>query len=227
MKKKSRVADLQQETTKRILATLLADFRTRKLGAQDLHDSYEGMSPDEVKSICCADGDVSEVDFDLAFTDLEQDDFVDTGPKEHVRNDPNSSVVMVGFFISKRLYTYLTEEGYKAATRVKPARSFATQHIHFSGSFHQSAIGVGHRVVQSLSITAASAEQFQQLRQEFHARIPDERQRNDALAQLDALEAAQDRPTRIERYTQLVGVLGDHITVLSFLLTPLFQHLMQ
>lgn len=227
IKKKAPVANLQQETTKRILATLLEDFRTRKLSASDLHDTYEGISPNKVKAICCADGTISEVDFDLAFSDLEQDNLIDTGPKEHVENDPNSSLVMVGFFVSKRLHTCLSAEGYKAATRATPTRSFLTQHIHFSGSFHQSPIGVGEQVTQSSDITAGSAEMFHQLRKEIEVRIADEQQRSEALDRLGAFEAACDKPTRIERYTQLVGVLGDHITVLGFILTPLFQHLMQ
>ena len=226
-KRKALSTNLGQEPVRRIFTALLAEFRQRGLRAEDLRNGYKGMPPEELKEVCCADGGISDVDFDLALSELEQDDLVETGPREHVENNPNSMFVMVGFFISKREYTYLSEEGYKAATRVKPARASGTQHIHFSGNFHQSAIGVGDHISQSVSIAAANSDMFARLRDEIQARIEDSQKRSEVLSRLDALEAAQDKPSRIERYTQLVGVLGDHITVLTFLLTPLFQNLMK
>jgi hypothetical protein len=45
------------------------------------------------------------------------------------------------------------------------------------------------------------------------------------LDKLDVLQAAPDAPTRLERYMQVMGAIGDHITVFSFLLTPLMHSL--
>jgi hypothetical protein len=226
-KRKTLRTNFEQESVKRIFTALLAEFKQRALGVEDLRNGYEGMAPAELKQVCCADGDVSEVDFDLALSDLEQDNLVETGPREHVKNDPNSMVLMIGFFVSKREYSYLLEEGYKAATKIKPTRMAGVQHIHFSGNFHQSSIGVGDHSSQSVNVAATNTEMFARLREEIQARIEDHQKCSEALSRLDALEAAQDKPSRIERYTQLVGVLGDHITVLTFLLTPLFQNLIK
>ena len=220
-------AHLEQEPVRKIFTALLTEFRQQGLGAEDLRKGYKGMSPIELKNVCCAGGDISEVDFDLALEDLERDGLVETGPKEHIKNDPNSMMVMIGFFISKREYAYLSEDGYKAATRAKPARLPGTQHIHFSGNFHQSPIGVGDHISQTVSIEAVTSDMFARLREEIQVRIEDNQKLSEALSRLGALEAARDKPSKIQRYTELVGVLGDHITVLTFLLTPLFASLMK
>ena len=185
------------------------------------------MSPAELRSVCCGEVGISDVDFDLAMSDLEQDGLVDTGPKEHVKNNPNSMILMVGFFTSKREYTYLSEEGYKEASRIRPRRALGPQHIHLSGNFHQSPIGVGDHISQSVSVATTNSEMFARLREEIGNRVEDCQKRDEILARLEALETAPDKPSRIERYTQLVGVLGDHITVFTVLLTPLFQNLMR
>lgn len=218
-KQKAPTVNLEEEAVKRIFAALLTEFRQKGYGTEELHNGYEGLSPVALKEICSADGRVSEVDFDLAMKDLEQDDLVKTGPMEAYDNPPGSYVMVIALF-SKNEYAYLTEKGYKAATRVKLARAAGTQHVHISGNFHQSPIGVGNHISQSVSISAASSEMFDRLREEIRTRIEDVPKRSEALVRLDALEAAPDRPSKLERYTQLVGVLGDHITVLSFLLTP-------
>ncbi len=67
---------------------------------------------------------------------------------------------------------------------------------------------------------------FDRLRQEIQARIADDQKRSEALSRLEALARFWMVCPSPPRYTQLVGVLGDHITVLSFVLTPLFQSLM-
>jgi hypothetical protein len=156
-------------------------------------------------------------DFDLAIRDLEKAGWVKTGPLEAYQNRPGAAVVLVGLF-SKREYTYLSVEGYKAATRVKSVRMPPAQHVHISGSFNQSPIGVGNHIAQTIQVSAADAAVFQQLREEIESKIDDRQKRSEILARLDALEEAQDKPSRIERYTQLVSsMLGDHITVLTSL----------
>jgi len=163
------------------------------------------------------------VDFDLAFQNLEQDDLIDTGPKERVLNDPNSGVLMIGFVTSKREYTFLSEEGYKAATRVRPLRPHLNQHLHFSGTFHQSPIGVGDHVIQTLNISSKDAELFDQLRREIPLQIAEPERKELALQRLAELEKAPDKPSRMDRYLQFVGALGDHITVFSPVLTLLMR----
>jgi hypothetical protein len=46
---------------KRIFTALLTEFREKGLDASALHDGYEGMSPSTLKTLCCADGQVSDV----------------------------------------------------------------------------------------------------------------------------------------------------------------------
>ncbi len=207
------------------LATLLTEFREKGLDASALKKGYKGMSPNTLKTLCCADGLVSDVDFDLAMRDLEDTAWVKTGPLEAYTNPPGSSVAVLALF-SKREYTYLSIEGYKAATKVKPVRMPSAQHIHISGNFHQSPIGVGNNIAQTVKLLAPDAAAFQQLREEIKSKIEDCQKQSDLLARLEALEEAQDKPSRILRYPELVAMLGDHITVLTFL-APLMQRLMQ
>ena len=72
---------------------------------------------------------------------------------------------------------------------------------------------------------ASNSDEFRRIREKIARVIGDPLKRTEALSRLDALEAAPDKTSIIERYTQVVGVISDHITVLSFLLTPLFQKL--
>jgi hypothetical protein len=61
-----------------------------------------------------ADHTTTAVDFDLALKELEEKEFVDTGPLEAVVTRPGSDLIFTGVY-SKREYVYLTEKGYKAA----------------------------------------------------------------------------------------------------------------
>jgi hypothetical protein len=193
-----------------------------------LRDRYKGLPPKELKNHSIAEG-VSEVDFDLAFSDLTFNGLIDTGPKEHVKNNPYSEVVFVGFFTSKNEYSYLTEDGYKEAvqiTTVAPSKqSPLNTHIHISEStFHNSPIGVGEHFVQTSSSSTSSLDQaFFAIRNEVPKLVSDERKREEILSRLDELEAADDNPSKFEKYTKLVATIGDHITVLGFLLPPLFE----
>ena len=106
------------EASRLILAQLLSEFRRRKLTTDDLHNTYKGLPPNDLKDRCIAEG-ISEVDFDLAISDLTGSDLIDTGPKEHVKNDPYSGLVMIGFFTSKNEYSHLTANGYREAVRLE------------------------------------------------------------------------------------------------------------
>lgn len=108
-----------------------------------------------------------------------------------------------------------------------PARQPAepTTNVHISGgTFHNSPIGVGQHVSQQLNLQTASTEQLiDRLRDEVKTRIADTARQEQIIAKLDDLRDAHDKPSRIERYMSLMGAVGDHITVLSFLLTPLLH----
>jgi hypothetical protein len=228
MAKKSTKSPTLDETARVILSLLLTEFRAKGLGMEELGNTYQGLSPTALKSTCCADGRISDVDFDLAMSDLDNADLVKTGPMEMYDNPPGSSVVVIGFY-SKNEYSYLTEQGYKAATRLGIARppGMSVPRVHISGgTFHQSPIGIGDQVAQTVNISASSDELFNRLREEIQERISDDKKRSDIIVQLDALEDAKDKPSRLERYTQLVGVIGDHVTVFGPLLTLLLQRLM-
>ena len=142
-KRKSEI-NLEDEAVRRILSALLTEFKERGLSASDLHEGYEGLSPADLKTMCLADGAVTEVDYDLAMKNLDEFELLDTGPMVPFENDPNSSVVIIAMY-SKNDFTYLTVAGYKAATKlkiVKPPRPYMPN-VQFSGTFHNSNVGVG------------------------------------------------------------------------------------
>lgn len=115
---KARQSTTNNKASRLILAQLLSEFRQRKLTTDDLYNTYKGLSPNDLKDRCVAEG-ISEVDFDLAMSDLTSSDLIDTGPKEHVKNDPYSGMFMIGFFTSKNEYSYLTANGYREAVRLE------------------------------------------------------------------------------------------------------------
>ncbi|WP_156441783.1 MULTISPECIES: hypothetical protein [unclassified Burkholderia] len=137
-----------------ILASLFTDFTQRNLGSEALHSGYIGPTISAIKHEILASGNFTNVDFDLALKQLEEQRFVDTGPWKAFENDPYSSVVFIGGF-SAREYVYLTERGYRQA---KPSprssgsgQSVASVHIS-GGTFHQSQIGIGDNVHQHLCV---------------------------------------------------------------------------
>jgi hypothetical protein len=211
--------DMNDPAVQAILTTLLAEFTARGLTASDLHEDYEGPSPDDMREQCCTTGDFSDVDYDLAFKSLTAANLVKTGPMKMYDNPPNGGVFILGFY-SQNKFTYLTETGYQQANRqraTKP-RPVPAQHVHISGgTFNNSPIGVGHGVSQTLNLSTATTDQLiERLRDEVKLQIADEARQTQILDKLDALQAAPDNPTRLERYMQVMGAIGDHITVLSF-----------
>jgi hypothetical protein len=162
--------------------------------------------------------------------DLSEADLVKTGPLEPYPNDPNSSVFVMMLF-SKNEYSYLTEEGYKAATKIaKPRRQRAsTPSIRISGNtFNGSQIGIGENVSQSGDVvTTASPQQlFEKTRAEIQQHVAEEEKRAEIIAKLGDLEKAPDKLSRMEQYNKFVSILGDHITVLNYILPPLMHWLM-
>ena len=228
MAKRKTMVDLDDAAVKAILSALLTDFKARDLTAADLHESYEGPALPALKEACLADGGFGKVDYDLAFKSLELANLIKTGPIDVYDNDPNAGFTIIGTY-SKEEWVHLTETGYQAAGRVRAVRPvrISAPNVHISGgTFHNSPIGVGHNVAQELNLNTASTEQLiERLRAEVRSKIEDTDRQDAILEKLDELQAAHDKPTRMERYLTLMGAAGDHITVLMFLLTPLFHSL--
>ncbi len=70
-------------------------------------------------------------------------------------NPPDTNVLILTMY-SKREYAYLTEKGYKTAQKRPTPRAAAT-HVNISGgTFHQSPIGVGEAVNQTVTVNVNS-----------------------------------------------------------------------
>lgn len=143
------------EAAKQILGTLLADFTDRGLGADDLKNSYVGPTLDALATAVCNTEDITKVDFEIAFSDLEKGNLVKTGPQVMYENDPNSGVFFIGSY-SKREYACLSENGYKAARKApnKPARiNKVVNNLHISGGqFGNLQVSTGSHAQQSMNI---------------------------------------------------------------------------
>jgi hypothetical protein len=132
-----------------ILQDVRSDFTSRGLGANTLQEQYVGVPIASLWTKYCESGEVTQVDFDLALKELEEGEFVRTGPLAPFDNEPGSGVFIIGVF-SKREYLCLTEAGYRTAAQVgNPKPRVAPPHVHISGgTFHQSPIGIGGQVTQ-------------------------------------------------------------------------------
>jgi hypothetical protein len=142
------------EVEKQILASLLADFSDRGLTSTDLNDGYKGPRMNKLVTAICSMDNVTQVDFDIAFSDLERRKMVDTGPYEAYENDPHSGVIFIGGF-SKREYAYLTTLGYKAA-RQTPNKPQGGQRIVNNvnisgGNFANLQLAAGDKVTQQIA----------------------------------------------------------------------------
>lgn len=148
------------EAAKQILGTLLADFAERKLSASDLHSSYVGPKIDALATAVCNVEDINEVDFEVAFKELENKKLISTGPLKAHDNDQNSAFVFIGLY-SEREYAFLTEEGYKAARKApnrpqqRVQRVINTVNIH-GGNFNNTQLAAGEAVQQSMAITGGA-----------------------------------------------------------------------
>lgn len=141
------------EVATAILARLKGEFISSQQPAADLANTYEGPSLLEVENEVVSSLGISKVDYDLALKNLEDNGLVKTGPMEMYDNPPNSGVFVVAI-ISKRKYLHLTEAGYRASSTIKsaaPRPRPQTVVTITGGTFHQSPVGVGQTVTQSLN----------------------------------------------------------------------------
>ncbi|HHV7383818.1 hypothetical protein NJB25_07210 [Escherichia fergusonii] len=147
------------EVSKQILGTLLADFTDRQFSIEELKSGYEGPKIEALAAAVCDGDNITKVDFDIAFADLEKNKMVKTGPLEMYDNKPGSSVVVIGFY-SKREYTHLTEAGYKAA-RLKPNKPTRVNRVvnNFTitgGQFSNVQLAAGEQVSQNMTSTTGT-----------------------------------------------------------------------
>ncbi len=141
------------EAEKQILGALLVDFSDRMLGAEDLKNGYEGPKLTELNAAICTGEDITRVDFDIAFSDLEKKKLVRTGPYRAYDNEPGSGLFIIGAY-SLREYAGLTELGYKAARQApnRPAKSQRiVNNVHISGGqFTNMQLAAGGVITQQM-----------------------------------------------------------------------------
>jgi len=141
------------DLSKQMLADVVTDFRARNLETSALNKEYVGPSIGELEMKYCTEGPYSKVDFDLALKQLEESKSVKTGPMEVYDNPPDLHVRIIGIF-SKRKFVYLTEKGYRASQKLVSKPRPPAPNVHISGgNFHQSPIGVGSTVNQSINFS--------------------------------------------------------------------------
>ncbi|WP_278541401.1 hypothetical protein [Oxalobacter formigenes] len=149
------------EAEKQILGTLLADFTDRDLSAKELKSGYEGPQITAITTAVCNNEDVTKVDFDVAFSDLEKKKFVRTGPMKAYENRPGDFAIIIGSY-SKREYAYLTEDGYKAARKApnRPQRiQRVVNNVHISGGqFNNLQLATGENVQQTMENKDTNSE---------------------------------------------------------------------
>lgn len=143
------------EAEKQILGALLADFSDRGLNAENLSSGYIGPQISELAAAICVGGDITQVDFDIAFSDLEKKKLIKTGPHAPIENKPGSGVIFFGIY-SKREYAGLSELGYKAA-RQPPNRPNNAQrtinNLHISGgNFSNVQLATGNNATQKMDL---------------------------------------------------------------------------
>jgi len=143
------------EAAKQILATLLGDFNDRGLGFKELEEGYDGPTLVALATAVCVSEGINQVDFEVAFSDLEKAKLVDIGPYED-QSSVTGSMVFIGGF-KKREYAFLTQEGYKEARKTpnrpqhRVQRVVNTVNIH-GGSFTNLQLAAGENAEQSMSV---------------------------------------------------------------------------
>ncbi|HBW0874906.1 hypothetical protein [Klebsiella quasipneumoniae] len=180
------------EAAKQILGTLLADFTDRGLTAKDLNQGYEGPKLEALATAVCNVSDITTVDFEVAFSDLEKTKLIRTGPMAMYDNDHSSSVIIIASY-SKREYVYLTEAGYKES-RKAPNRPQRVQRIVNNltisgGHFSNMQLGQGEVVSQTQNFSSGTdSETIAKLVSilEEQGRVVDSGQRADIAAAVAA-----------------------------------------
>lgn len=206
-----------ERLSRAVLRELLADFTGRNLSVQDLCDSYVGVSLAVLKDKCCSETAASLVDFDLALKDLEGGGLAATGPMVPYENDPNSFFVIFASY-SKNEYAYLTEKGYKAAQKAQTEKSSrpTNQHVHISGgTFHQSPIGIGGHVTQTLLGTLGDAPIFTDFRKAVDESSLEHGDREQLLAGITAMESAPDGQSFVAHYADFIALAANHMTIIA------------
>ena len=150
------MATHMEEAEKQILAALLRDFSERNLNSNHLSNGYKGPQVSDLSAAICTDDEVSQVDFDVALSDLEKKKLISTGPYKTIENKPGSGVIFLGAY-STREYAGLTQLGYKAA-RQPPNRPSRIQrlvnNVHISGGqFSNLQLAAGNTITQSIEPT--------------------------------------------------------------------------
>ena len=139
----------------------MADFTDRDLSAKELKSGYEGPQITAITTAVCNNEDVTKVDFDVAFSDLEKKKFVRTGPMKAYENRPGDFAIIIGSY-SKREYAYLTEDGYKAARKApnRPQRiQRVVNNVHISGGqFNNLQLATGENVQQTMENKDTNSE---------------------------------------------------------------------
>lgn len=143
------------EASKQILGTLLANFTDLNLTVNDLKEGYEGPAIDALATAVCNVDDITKVDFEIAFSELEKAKLIGTGPIVYYEPPPNSLFIS-GMYGSTREYAYLSEMGYKEA-RKTPNKLQRVQrvvtHVHISGGqFGNLQVSTGNHAQQSINI---------------------------------------------------------------------------
>jgi hypothetical protein len=211
--------------SKAILRLLLADFVDRTLGSSALSEGYNGVSLAVLKDRCSSDGTASPVDFDLALKDLEERGLIDTGPLVPFDNPPGAALVVIGL-LSKYEYAYLTEKGYKAAQEARSTKSpkSARLSVHISGGhFHQSPIGIGDEVTQSVAFSGTHT--FMDLRKVVNESGIEDSVRAKLLASIEAMERAHNTSGFVDQYRDFIALAANYMTIISPFLPALSAHL--
>ncbi|WP_338505155.1 hypothetical protein VRC35_11250 [Erwinia aphidicola] len=145
------------EASKQILATLLAEFTDNERTSAELKKAYVGPSPESLATAVCNADDITKVDFEVAFSDLERKRFIKTGPMAMVDNPPGGGIIFIGMY-SKKEYVYLTEAGYKEARKRPniPANRVqrVVNNIHISSSeITNLQLAAGDTISQSMAVS--------------------------------------------------------------------------
>jgi len=146
-----------EEAEKQILAALLIDFSERNLNSNHLSNGYKGPQVSDLSAAICTGDEISQVDFDVALSDLEKKKLISTGPYKTIENKPGTGVIFLGAY-STREYAGLTQLGYKAA-RQPPNRPSRIQrvvnNVHISGGqFSNLQLAAGNNIAQNIDPTS-------------------------------------------------------------------------
>jgi hypothetical protein len=206
------------ELAKEILADAVADFRLKNLESASLSADYEGPSIGDLKAKFCLRGGYSQVDFDLALKELEDNKLLKTGPMVAHQNTPNSGVFIMGLY-SKREYVYLTEKGYKEAQKPASKPRAPTTHVNISGgTFQNSPFAVGTNINQTTSINIKNDQEVIGYLSKLHAEHNQplsSKAREEIIQMVDAAKAG-DSAKAMPIFKRLFGAASETAKGLAY-----------